>query len=100
MITALITSKKSPRVIIVTGIVKKTRIGFKKVFNKAKTTATISAVVKLSTEIPGRKCAKTKTTTVEIKSLKIKFIIIFLYFKDKKKTSKLMSFLNIIFNNY
>lgn len=55
MITALIANKKSPRVIRVTGIVKKTRTGFKKVFNKANTTATINAVVKLSTEIPGRK---------------------------------------------
>jgi hypothetical protein len=55
MITALITSKKSPSVIKVTGIVRKTRIGFKNVFNKANTTATMSAVVKLSTAIPGRK---------------------------------------------
>lgn len=80
MITALITNKKSPRVIIVTGIVRKIRIGFKKVFNNANTTATISAVVKLSTEIPGRKCAKTNTTTVEIKSLMSRFMIIIFIF--------------------
>lgn len=85
IITALITNKKRPSVIRVTGIVKKTRIGFKKVFNNANTTATISAVVKLSTEIPGRKCAKTNTTTVEIKSLMSRFMIIILYFKDKKR---------------
>lgn len=83
--------------IIVTGMVKKTRIGFKKVFNNASTTATIKAVVKLLTEIPGRKCAKTNTTTVEIKSLINKFIVLILSFKDKKKTSILMPFSDIIF---
>lgn len=50
-------------------------MGFKNVFNIAKTTATIKAVVKLSTAIPGKKCANTKTTIVEIKSLISKFIV-------------------------
>lgn len=40
---------------MVTGIVKKIKIGFKKVFNNAKTTATINAVAILSTAIPGKK---------------------------------------------
>lgn len=55
IITALITNRKSPKVTIVTGIVNKTNIGFKNVFNRAKTTATINAVEKLATAIPGKK---------------------------------------------
>jgi hypothetical protein len=55
IITALITNRKRPKVIIVTGIVNKIKTGFKNVFNKARTTATISAVEKLSTAIPGKK---------------------------------------------
>ena len=75
IITALITSRKSPKVIIVKGIVRKTNMGFKNVFNIAKTTATIKAVVKPSTTIPGKKYANIKTTIVEIKSLISKFIV-------------------------
>ena len=55
MIIALITNKKSPKVKKVTGIVSRTSIGFKKVFNKPKTTATIKAPVKLVTCTPGKK---------------------------------------------
>ena len=46
MITALITKRNNPNVIIVTGIVKNTNTGFKNVFNKASTMATIRAVEK------------------------------------------------------
>lgn len=46
---ALITSKNNPRVKRVTGIVSKTKIGFRKVFNNPKTTATIKAPIKLVT---------------------------------------------------
>ena len=40
---------------MVTGMVSNTKIGFRNVFNKAKTTATINAVEKLDTAIPGKK---------------------------------------------
>ena len=49
MIIALITNKKSPKVKKVTGIVSNTSIGFRKVFNNPKTTATIKAPVRLVT---------------------------------------------------
>lgn len=55
MIMALITSKNKPKVIKVTGIVSNTKIGFRKVFSKPKTTATIKAPVKLVTCTPGKK---------------------------------------------
>lgn len=54
---------------MVTGIVSIIKIGFKNVFNIARTTATINAVEKLSTVTPGKKYANTKTIIVEIKSL-------------------------------
>lgn len=75
IIEALITNKNKPKVTKVIGIVKKINIGFKKVFSNANTTATIKAVVNVSTVIPGRKWANTKTSTVEINSLISKFII-------------------------
>ena len=52
---ALITNKNKPRVKKVTGIVSKTNIGFKKVFNNPKTTATIKAPVKVVSSTPGKK---------------------------------------------
>ena len=77
IITALITKRNKPRVIIVTGMVKKTNIGFKKVFNRAKTTATIRAVVISSTTIPGNTFDNTNTRIVEINNLISKFIFYF-----------------------
>lgn len=50
---ALITKRNKPRVNSVTGMVRKTSIGFKKVFNKLNTTATIKAPVKLVMVTPG-----------------------------------------------
>ena len=55
MIIALITNKNKPNVNNVTGIVSKISIGFRKVFNKPNTTATIKAPVKLVTCTPGKK---------------------------------------------
>lgn len=55
IIPALITSKNNPKLKIVTGKVKSTKIGFKKMFNKPKTTAIIIDVVKLATLIPSIK---------------------------------------------
>lgn len=82
-------------------MVKNTKTGFTKTFNKPKTTATIKAVVKLSTEIPGKKCEITTTNTVVIKSLINKFIVLnFLSFLNIiKKTPNFGVFYNFI-NNY
>lgn len=49
MINALITNKNNPKVRMVTGIVRITNIGFKKVFKSPKTTATNKAVSILAT---------------------------------------------------
>lgn len=51
MITAFITNKKSPKVTIVTGKVKKTKIGFTKTLSSPKTAATVIDVVNDSTDI-------------------------------------------------
>mgnify|MGYP006191878963 FL=1 len=53
--TALITKRNNPKVIIVAGIVKKIKIGFRNTFKTPKTAATIKAVVKSTTVIPGKK---------------------------------------------
>lgn len=70
------TSKNKPNVTIVMGKVNKMRIGFIKMLSKPSTTATISDVVKVSTETPGIKCAMTTTKTAVIKILKSKFMFI------------------------
>lgn len=54
IIIALITSKNNPRVRIVTGIVRIINNGFRVMFNKPKTIATISAETKLVTFTPGK----------------------------------------------
>lgn len=51
-IIALITKRKSPKVRMVTGNVKKTIIGFTKIFSSPKTMATMIDVVKDWTVIP------------------------------------------------
>jgi hypothetical protein len=55
MINALITNKNKPNVTIVTGRVKKTKIGLINVFSSPKTTATNIDVTKLETVIPDMK---------------------------------------------
>ena len=52
---ALITNKNNPSVKKVTGIVSNTKIGFKNVFKRPKTTATNNAPVKSVTWTPGKK---------------------------------------------
>ena len=52
---ALITKRNKPRVTIVAGIVRKIKIGFRNTFKIPKTVATINAVVKSTTVIPGKK---------------------------------------------
>ena len=59
--TALMTNKKSPNVTIVTGKVKKTKIGFTNTFSKPSTTAMITDVVKDATVMPDMKWSMTKT---------------------------------------
>jgi hypothetical protein len=54
IISALITSKNNPKVIIVTGNVNNTSIGLIKILSKPKTMATIIEVPKLSTRTPGK----------------------------------------------
>lgn len=48
----LITRRNNPSVKIVIGKVKKTNIGFKKVFKRPKTIATIAAVLTCSIALP------------------------------------------------
>ena len=54
-IMALMTNKKSPKVTMVTGNVKKTRIGFTKTFSKPSTTAIMIEVVNDATVMPDMK---------------------------------------------
>tara|TARA_R110001583_G_scaffold38171_8_gene123463 strand:+ start:16679 stop:17035 length:357 start_codon:yes stop_codon:yes gene_type:complete len=76
MIIAFIISKKRPNVTIVTGSVKITNIGFTRKLSKLRTTATIIAVIKLSTETLGSTFAKMITDKALKSTLRISFIII------------------------
>ena len=55
IIHALMTNKNKPKVTMVIGSVRIIKMGFKMAFKKAKTAATIIAVVKLTTSTPGNK---------------------------------------------
>lgn len=81
MIIAFITSKKSPRVRMVIGRVKSTKIGFTIKLSKLNTMATITAVVKESTPTPGKICDKITTATALSKILRISFITLILNIK-------------------
>lgn len=74
IINALITNKNKPNVRMVTGNVKMMSSGFMVTLNKAKTTATITELVKFSTETPGKKWAITKTATAVNTIFKMKFM--------------------------
>jgi hypothetical protein len=76
MIIAFIISKKRPKVTMVTGSVKITKIGFTKKLSKLRTTATITAVIKVSTETLGNTFAKMITDKALKSILRISFIII------------------------
>ena len=76
IIMAFIISKNRPKVTMVTGSVKITNMGFTKKFNKLKTTATITAVIKLSTETLGNTFAKMITDKALKSILSINFISI------------------------
>ena len=70
IIKALITNKNNPKVIMVTGNVRITRIGFIKILSNPKTIATIIEVEKSATETPGIKCAIINTK-IEVMSILI-----------------------------
>ena len=91
IINALIINKNSPKVIKVIGKVNNTRIGFIKIFNNPRTTATIIAVVKLSTLTPFIKCEMISTKIDVIRILKSNFMFLIL---NKSSNFKLNHFLS------
>lgn len=76
IIRALITNKNNPKVTIVTGNVKKTKIGFTKTLSKPKTTAIMTAVVSDATEMPAIKLSIIKTITA-VRMMRMMVFIIF-----------------------
>lgn len=68
-------NKKRPNVIMVTGNVKITRIGLTIKFNKLMTTATINAVVYVSTPTPGKTFDSTTTARALNRIRSMNFII-------------------------
>lgn len=74
MITVLITNKNKPKVSMVIGNDTNCNTGFKMAFKIPNTMATIIAVPKLLTEIPGNNQAVKYTATLDISICKIKFI--------------------------
>ena len=70
-INALIINTKNPSVNMLIGIVRITKIGFKKIFNNPSNTATLKAVKKFLTTIPGNKKAVIKIARVLINSFPI-----------------------------
>lgn len=76
MIKAFMTSKNNPKVTIVIGKVRITRIGFNMAFKSARTIATIIAPVKPATSTPGRNFAKMTTATAVNSILMIKFMVV------------------------
>jgi hypothetical protein len=75
IIMAFIISKKSPKVRMVTGRVRITRIGLTMKLSKLKTTATIIAVIYESTDTFGKMFANTTTAKALSNILIISFII-------------------------
>lgn len=69
IIMALMTRRKKPSVKKVIGIVKIVKIGLTTAFKKAKTTATIKALTKLSIAIPGSNFAVITTAIADTKIL-------------------------------
>lgn len=74
MISPLIINKKSPKVIIVMGMVRKTKIGLRIILNKVRTRATGIAATKLSISAPGKSFALSQTETDKTMSKMIKSI--------------------------
>ena len=77
MITALITNRNNPKVMMVIGKVNITKIGFKIALSNANTMAKIMADVNPSaSSTPGRNLAKITTARAVKSNLIIKFIVI------------------------
>ena len=74
IISALITNKNNPKVIIVTGNVSITNIGLIKILSNPRTIATINAVVNPATRTPGIKFAISNTKPEVIRILISKFM--------------------------
>lgn len=93
--TALMISRKRPKVTMVMGKVRKTRIGLTVILKRAKTTATTMAVQNPSTAIPGRILARRTTAIAESKSFTRDFISEF--FKKDKVFLLLFQFWNFLY---
>lgn len=84
-IAALMTNKNNPSVKTVTGKVKKTNIGFKKVFSNPKTTDTIKAIFKVPNvevafiETPFIRYVRANTMAIVINNLCNNFIAIIIF---------------------
>ena len=74
IISALITNKNNPKVIIVTGNVSITNIGLINILSNPRTIATINAVVNPATRTPGIKFAISNTKPEVIRILISKFM--------------------------
>lgn len=74
IIRALMTNKNNPKVRMVIGMVRITKIGFTIKRNKEITIATMIAETKPSTTTPERKLAKITTATAVSSTLRIDFI--------------------------
>ena len=86
MIAALITKRNKPKVMMVIGKVKMTKIGFTKASNTANITAKIMADVNPSaSSTPGRNFAKTTTATAVKSNLIIKFMSVLILVDDKDR---------------
>ena len=69
------TNKNNPKVTIVIGNVRITKIGFTIALSKANTTATIIAEVNVTSPTPGRKYDKIKTATAVNNKRRIKLMV-------------------------
>ncbi len=75
IIIALMINRNKPKVITVTGSVNITNIGLTRRFKMLNTTATITAVIKPSTDTFGSTLAKMITATALNRILKISFMV-------------------------
>ncbi len=77
-------SKNRPRVTMVTGSVRMTKTGFTSRFKRLSTTATMTAVIKESTETLGNILARMMTAIALKRILTINFMIYFIKRLGKK----------------
>ncbi len=82
IMTAFITNKNKPNVSNVAGKVKNTNKGLTNIFNNAIVKATTTAVVKLSTKIPGKILDKKITATAVNNNFNKNFIFYLFYISN------------------